>query len=271
MRRSPSFCAIGLRKLKQAVSFLNKLQLGDVYEIMKIIPFLLFLFALSCTRAQPALTIYNKDFGVVRDTVSLQLEPGINAISYSGVTTQLEPESVILSDPSRQVDLRVLEQSYRGHPIDQPRLLQMFEGQTINFLCQLAGQEVVVAGQIIRAPSLMKVKDRFGREKIKSIEPIIKVGGHLQLQLPGLPQFPELADDSVLQPTLNWKLYADQQVTFEAQLSYLTGGLSWRADYNLLLDERGDTLNLRGWVSIENNTGKRFDAAKIKLIAGDVK
>jgi hypothetical protein len=61
-----------------------------------------------------------------------------------------------------------------------------------------------------------------------------------------------------------------QKVTSEAQLSYLHCGLSWRANYNLLLDELGDTLNLRSWASNADNTDKCFDPAKIKLIAGDV-
>ena len=84
--------------------------------------------------AQPAITVYNENFGVVRDTVSLNLNAGLSDVSYSGVTAQLEPESVILRDPSGAVALSVVEQSYRGDPVDQQRLLQMFEGQTIRFL-----------------------------------------------------------------------------------------------------------------------------------------
>ena len=65
-------------------------------------------------------------------------------------------------------------------------------------------------------------------------------------------------------------LFADKKAAFDAQLSYLTNGMSWKSDYNLVLPEKGDTVTLTGWVSIENNTGKTFEGAKIKLIAGDV-
>ena len=80
---------------------------------------------------------------------------GISDVSYSGVTAQLEPESVILRDPSGKVALSVVEQSYRGDPVDQQRLLQMFEGQTIRFLKVVDGKELIESGKIIRAPSMI--------------------------------------------------------------------------------------------------------------------
>jgi hypothetical protein len=220
--------------------------------------------------AQPAITVYNQNFGVVRDTITLDLKKGLNDTAYSGVTAQLEPESVVLRDPSGQVALSVVEQSYRGDPVDQQRLLQMFEGQTIEFLKYIDGKEVIEKGKIVRAPSIVIVKDQYGNQQQKSLEPIIEVDGKLQTRLPGQPLFPSLGDDSVLQPTLSWKLFSDMETKFDAQLSYLTQGMSWKADYNLVLPEEGDVVTLTGWVSIENNTGKTFEDAKLKLIAGDV-
>ena len=220
--------------------------------------------------AQPAITVYNENFAVVRDTVKLDLKSGQNDVSYSGVTTQLEPESVILYDPSGKVELSVLEQSYRGDPVDQKRLLQLFEGQSIRFLKQVGDEEIVQSGKIIRAPSTVTAKNQYGSPYQKPLEPIIEIDGELQTQLPGVPLFPSLGDDSVLQPTLTWKLFSNKEATLDAQLSYLTNGMSWKADYNLVLPEKGDTVTLTGWVSIENNTGKTFEEAKIKLIAGDV-
>jgi hypothetical protein len=220
--------------------------------------------------AQPVITVYNENFGVVRDTVSLDLNAGLSDVSYSGVTAQLEPESVILRDPSGAVALSVVEQSYRGDPVDQQRLLQMFEGQSIRFLKVVDGKEVIESGKIIRASSMITTKNQYGNPQQKHLEPIIQVDGELQTRLPGVPLFPSLGDDSVLQPTLSWKLHSDKKVAFDAQLSYLTNGISWKSDYNLVLPEKGDVVTLTGWVSIENNTGKTFEDAKIKLIAGDV-
>jgi hypothetical protein len=238
---------------------------------MRHIPLLPALFLCAATlSAQTAITVYNGNFGVVRDTVLLNLKQGISEQSYSGVTSQLEPESVILRDPTGKVALSVVEQSYRADPVDQARLLQMFEGETINFLKVIDDEEIVEAGTIIRAPSLIMTVNQYGNQQQKMLEPIIEIDGQLTTRLPGIPLFPSLGDDSILEPTLSWKLFSDRDASVEAQLSYLTGGMSWKSDYNLILPEEGDELTLTGWVSIENNTGTNFEDAAIKLIAGDV-
>ena len=224
----------------------------------------------SAVSAGPAITVYNQNFGVVRDTVPLKLPAGISEASYSGVTSQLEPESVVLRDPSGEVELSILEQSYRGDPIDQTRLLQMFEGETIDFYKTVGDEEVVVEGRIIRAPSVVMAKNPRGGSYQKDLEPIVEIEGQLVTRLPGTPLFPSLGDDSILEPTLSWKLFTEDAAELDAQLSYLTDGMSWKSDYNLVLPEEGDVVSLTGWVSIKNNTGTRFEDATIKLIAGDV-
>ena len=224
----------------------------------------------SAVSGGPAITVYNENFGVVRDTVSLKLPAGISEASYSGVTSQLEPESVVLRDPSGRVELSILEQSYRGDPVDQIRLLQMFEGETIDFYKTVGDEEVVVEGRIIRAPSVVMAKNQRGGSYQKNLEPIVEIEGQLVTRLPGTPLFPGLGDDSILEPTLSWKLFTEDAAELDAQLSYLTDGMSWKSDYNLVFPEEGDVVSLTGWVSIENNTGTRFEEATIKLIAGDV-
>jgi hypothetical protein len=69
---------------------------------------------------------------------------------------------------------------------------------------------------------------------------------------------------------LTWQLNADRGGALDAELSYVTGGMSWQAAYNLVAPEKGDTLDLVGWVTMDNQTGKSFNHAKIKLMAGDV-
>jgi len=146
----------------------------------------------------------------------------------------------------------------------------MFEGETIDFLKVIDGKEVIQKGKIIRAPSLVMATNPYGNQQQKRLEPIIELDGQLITRLPGTPLFPSLGDDSILEPTLSWKLHSDRNAAFDAQLSYLTAGISWKSDYNLVLPEEGDEVTLTGWVSIENNTGTNFEDASIKLIAGDV-
>src|SRR5207253_11232834 len=83
----------------------------------------------------PSLTIYNQNFFVARDHLTLDLKPGANHIDFAGVTAHLEPDSVILRDLTGR-PLQILEQSYRADPISQEMLLSFYEGKTIDFQIQ---------------------------------------------------------------------------------------------------------------------------------------
>lgn len=215
-----------------------------------------------------ALTIYNQDFAVVRDRIALDLQQGQNDVQFVGVTTQLEPDSVVLRDPSGKVALAVLEQNYRADTISQGLLLQRYEGQQIDFLVpDRDGNERTVRGRIVRSgyvPAFAASRNPGGEA------PIVEVDGKLRFSLPGQPLFPALTDDAILQPTLHWRLFAGEAAKVAAELSYVTGGLSWQASYNLIAPEHGDVMDIVGWITIDNRSGKAFPEATIKLMAGDV-
>jgi hypothetical protein len=223
--------------------------------------------ALSCAAAtaQPALTIYNQNFAVVRDTVPLDLQSGVNNVRYADATAQVEPDSVILRDPTGKHSLQILEQNYRNDPVTQELLLSLFEGKTIDFetlrLKYNTQVREIVPGKIIRSGYVPGGAP---------VQPIIEVNGKLQFSLPGQPLFPDLGDDTVLKPTLNWLLQSDKPGKFDAEVGYITGGFSWSASYNLVSPEKGDNVDLVGWITMNNQSGKTFHDARIKLMAGDV-
>ncbi len=215
---------------------------------------------------QPSLTIYNANFAVVRDRVPLDLKAGVNTVAFSGVTAQMETDSVVLRDPAGQVPFRILDQNYRADTISQGLLLQFNEGKTITFLVHDQNQkEFPVQGRIIRSGYTPGASRGQGDQT-----PIIEVNGQLRFSLPGEPVFPALADDAILKPTLGWDIESESAVKFNADLSYVTGGFSWQAAYNLVAAEKGDKADLVGWVTINNQSGMSFANATVKLMAGDV-
>jgi hypothetical protein len=230
----------------------------------KTFPIVLLATGLSAG-AEPALTIYNQNFAVVRDTVPLDLKAGANAVIYSGATAQVEPDSVILRDPAGKHSLQILEQNYRNDPVSEPLLLSLFEGKTIDFQNERLKDNTVtrelIPGKIIRSGYVP------GGE---AQAPIIEVNAKLQFTLPGQPLFPDLGDDTVLKPAFNWLLQSDTPGTFAAEVGYVTGGFDWSASYNLVSPEKGDLVDLVGWITMKNESGKTFENAKIKLMAGDV-
>jgi hypothetical protein len=215
--------------------------------------------------AQPSLTIYNQNFAVVRDTVPLDLKAGDNAVIYSGATAQVEPDSVILRDPAGKHSLQIVEQNYRNDPVSQELLLSLFEGKTIVFekrrMKDNTQVDEPIQGKIIRSGYVPGGATE---------QPIIEVNGIKQFSLPGEPRFPDLGDDTVLKPAFNWLLQSDKPGKFDAEVGYVTGGFTWSASYNLVSPEKGDLVDLVGWITMNNNSGKTFENAKIKLMAGDV-
>ena len=239
-------------------------------------------FTLVAMAADPALTIYNQDFAVVRETLPLDLNAGPNTVRFSGATAHLEPDSVILRDPTGKRVLAILEQNYRADPISQELLLNLYEGKTIDFVVHSQdGSTRTVAGKIVRSGYVphSQAMERYGPQYQNSQmamagggngQPIIEVNGKLQFSLPGEPIFPALGDDTILKPALDWIIHSGVAAKFDAELSYVTGGMTWNADYNVVAPETGDTLDLVGWVTLDNQSGKQFDHAHIKLMAGDV-
>jgi len=250
--------------------------------LMKIRPLLLGLAALlplNALSAAPSLTLYNENFAVVRDTVPLDLRSGVNDITFTGTTALLEPDSVILRDPAEKVALQILEQSYRNDPVSQGLLLSYYEGQEIEFETPLpaTGEKRRVKGRIVRSgytPQDPMLAQRYGhsfyQSRMQENQPIIEVEGKLQFGLPGQPIFPALHGDAILKPTLNWKIEASQAGKLDAELAYVTGGMSWKADYNIVAPEKGDGIDVVGWITMDNQSGRTFESANIKLMAGDV-
>ncbi|NOS71303.1 MAG: hypothetical protein HOP33_15390 [Verrucomicrobia bacterium] len=214
---------------------------------------------------EPALTIYNQNFAVVRDSVPLDLKSGVNEVRFAGATAHLEPDSVILRDPAGKRALQILEQNYRNDPVSQELLLSLNEGKTIDFQnARMKDNTTVrelIPGKVIRSGYV----PGGGVE-----QPIIEVNGKLQFSLPGQPLFPSLGDDTILKPTLNWLLRADKPGKLDAEVSYVTEGFTWEADYNLVAPEKGDAVGLIGWITMNNYSGRAFENAQIKLMAGDV-
>lgn len=227
------------------------------------LPALLLLAAASVSiAADPALTIYNGGYAVVRETLPIDLKSGVNHVSFAGATAQVEADSVILRDIAGKAEFQILEQSYRNDPVSQAMLMSLFEGKTLEFVRHEANKpDRIIPGKVVRSGFVPG--GRF-------VEPIIEVDGKLQFSLPGEPAFPSLGNDNVLKPTLSWKLNSASAGKIDAEVAYLSNGFTWEASYNLVATDKSDLLDVVGWVTMNNQSGMTFTDAKIKLMAGDV-
>jgi hypothetical protein len=229
---------------------------------MKLPAFLLLAAASVSFAADPALTIYNGGYAVVRETLPIDLKSGVNQVSFAGATAQVEADSVILRDIAGKAEFQILEQSYRNDPVSQSMLLSLFEGKTLEFNRRETNKpDRIVTGKVVRSGYVPGGN---------YVEPIIEVDGKLQFSLPGEPVFPSLGTDNVLKPTLNWKLNSASSGRIDAEVAYLSNGFSWEASYNLVATDKSDLLDVVGWVTMKNRSGMTFADARVKLLAGDV-
>ncbi|MBI3478293.1 MAG: hypothetical protein HY010_21390 [Acidobacteria bacterium] len=225
----------------------------------------------------PALTIYNQNFFVAREYLPLDLNNGVNHVNFAGITSHLEPDSVILRDLTGR-PLQILEQSYRNDPVSQELLLSFYEGKTIDFLVQRGEKSETIHGKIVRSgyvPISYYQQPNYGYPQPNIGQPIIEVDGILRFGLPGQPLFPALGGDSILKPTLSWELSTTQSGKSQAEISYVSGGMTWQSDYNLVVADGPknsgmNSLDLVGWITMRNQSGKTFENARLKLLAGDV-
>jgi hypothetical protein len=254
----------------------------DLRKCTKITIVAVLAFCLAAS-AESSLTIYNQNFAVVRESLALDLHQGTNEVSVTQITAHLEPDSVILRDPQGKQALQILEQNYRADPISEGLLLSLYEGKEIEFLIRKSdGQDQIVRGKIIRSgyephqSALQRYGYQYAQQQMARAsygaggQPIIEVNGKLRFSLPGQALFPSLADDTILKPTIRWVLETDKPGKLDAELSYVTGGMSWGADYSMLAQSQGEAIDVIGWVTMDNQSGRTFENAHIKLMAGDV-
>jgi len=240
------------------------------------------LVGVCAASGESSLTIYNQNFAVVREQLPLDLKQGTNAVRVTEITAHVEPDSVILRDPKGKRTLQILEQNYRADPVSQGLLLSLYEGKEIDFLVRKSdGATEIVRGRIVRSGYVphQSGMQRYGQDYRMAQsayaygpagQSIVEVDGKLRFNLPGEPLFPSLADDTILKPTVEWLLDSDKAGKLDAELSYITGGMSWEADYSMLAGDKDDVIDVIGWVTMDNQSGRTFENARIKLMAGDV-
>ena len=219
-----------------------------------------------------AVTVYNGGFGCVREARELELKEGENALRLTDMSGQLEADSVVLRETGEEAfGVEILEQRYVNDPLTEALMLREMEGKDVRF--RVGGKDGEVheeTGTLIRsgwAPS--RNQPYYGGQQGNG--PIVKMADGVRFSLPGQPVFDGVDATAFLKPSLEWVLWSGRAGKAPVEVSYLTGGMSWEATYNLVApEEGGDEYALSGWVGIKNESGKDYPEADIKLIAGDV-
>ena len=198
-----------------------------------------------------ALTVYNGNLGLVRDVREVTLQPGTQEVKFIDVAAQIDPTSVHLKSLTDTAGLRILEQNYEYDLLNPQKLLDKFVGKKVRLM--------TADGSLIDA--LLRSNNNG---------PIYEINGQIHLGHPGRVILPDVPDTLIPQPTLVWLLENRNGRPQRVEASYLTGGITWKADYVIVLNAKDDGGDLSGWVTIDNKSGATYAAAALKLVAGDV-
>jgi hypothetical protein len=201
-----------------------------------------------------AVTVYNENLALVKDARTLDLGSGRQTYRLTDVSAQIDPTSVHLVGRGGG-GLEVLEQNYQYDLVSADRILDRYLDQEITVL----GKDgLTTTGALLSYDSGNLVIDR------KPGLAIVSRGEVKEIQCSELP------GGLITRPTLVWLLDNGGAARRDVELSYLSGGLSWHAEYVAVLAPDDRALSWSGWVSLENKSGTTFPAARLKLVAGDV-
>ena len=204
-----------------------------------------------------AVTIYNGDLALVKDTRKVKLKTGLNVLALRDVSAQIRPETALLRSINTPGSLTLLEQNFDFDLLTPEKLLEKYVGKTVSLVKTnpATGAESTEEATVLSANNgvVLKVGNR--------IETGMSLARIVYDDVPA-----NLRDRPTLVTQINNKGAADQIV----ELSYLTGGLGWKADYVAELNAKEDMLDLSGWVTLTNTSGTSYKNAKLQLVAGDV-
>ena len=208
-----------------------------------------------------AVTIYNGDLALVKDTRKVKLKSGLNVLALRDVSARISPETALLRSISAPDSLTLLEQNFDFDLLTPEKLLEKYVVKTVGLLKihPTTGEETVEQATVLSANNgvVLKVGNR--------IETGVSTNRIIYDDVPA-----NLRDRPTLVTQFNNKGNNNQSADQTLELSYLTGGLAWKADYVAELNDKENQLDLSGWVTLSNTSGTTYKNAKLQLVAGDV-
>ena len=237
--------------------------------MFKLISFALsFIFTITVVHAAPentstlndqqevAVTIYNENLALIKDTRKVRLANGEERLAWRDVSAQIRPETALLRNLTHPKGFFLVEQNFDFDLLTPQKLLEKYVGQNVT---------------ILRSHPTTGVDEREDAVVLATNNGVVlKYADRIETGTPGRIAYPSVPANLRDRPTLVISLNAAQAATDTLELSYLTGGLGWRADYVAELSKNDDTLDLNAWVTLTNTSGASYRNAKLQLVAGDV-
>ncbi len=206
-------------------------------------------------RTAVAVTIYNDNVAFVQEQRRVDLKAGRNVLALSGVSPSMQPAtaSVLANAPDTAT---LVDQTFAFDLLTPDSLLKHSVGRTVRIIRThpTTGEETVEIAKVLST-----------RNGI-----VLQIGDRIETTIPGRIAYDTLPATLRESPTLLASFDVKQPTTTALDLHYLTGGLTWQADYVAKLDASETTLSLQAVATITNNSGAAFGDAALRLVAGSI-
>ncbi|MDO8285880.1 MAG: DUF4139 domain-containing protein [Rhodoferax sp.] len=203
-----------------------------------------------------AVTIYNENLALVKDQRKLSLKRGASSLAFRDVSARMRPETALMRSTSAPGSVSVLEQNFDFDLLTPQKLLEKYVGRSVSIIRTnpATGVETTEQAQVLSANAGV----------------VLKIGNRIETGIPGRIIYGDVPPNLRDRPTLVMSLDNAGAQQQDLELSYLTGGLAWKADYVVELNTTEDKLDISGWVTLTNTSGATYRNAKLQLVAGDV-
>jgi hypothetical protein len=203
-----------------------------------------------------SVTIYNSDLALVKDTRYVKLKTGLNLLALRDVSAQIRPETALLRSINAPGSLVLLEQNFDFDLLTPQKLLEKYVGKTVSIVSThpTTGAETIEKATVLSANNGI----------------VLKIGDRIETGNPGRIFYDDVPENLRDRPTLVTQINNNGALDQTVELSYLTSGLGWKADYVAELSPKEDSIDLSGWVTLTNTSGTSYKNTKLQLVAGDL-
>ena len=203
-----------------------------------------------------AVTIYNENLALIKDTRRIQLKSGDNRLALREVSGRMRPETALLRSLTHPGSLALIEQNFDFDLLTPAKLLEKYVGRSVRIarIHPTTGAESFETATVLAANSGV----------------VLKIGDRIETGLPGRIVYDTVPANLRDRPTLVTELQSTRAGAQTVELSYLSAGLAWKADYVAELNANDSALDLNGWVTLTNTSGTAYPNARLQLVAGDL-
>ncbi|HME81073.1 MAG TPA: DUF4139 domain-containing protein [Candidatus Eremiobacteraceae bacterium] len=203
-----------------------------------------------------SVTIYNDNLALVRDERRMSLPKGTQRLALRDVSAQIDPTTALFHSLTSSGAVSVIEQNFNFDLLSPETLLDKYVGKDV---------------------TVIHTNPRTGAEtreqaKVLSVNNgvVLQYSNRIETGIDGRLSFPSIPSNLRDRPTLVTDINNTYEGDQSLELDYLTGGLSWHADYVGVLNGDDTRLDLNGLVTLTNTSGTSYDNAKMQLVAGSV-